>query len=56
MADAIADVLSDDARCAAMGRAARQRVQRVFQWRDAAAGLVDVFRDVVHERRHPRAA
>jgi glycosyltransferase involved in cell wall biosynthesis len=56
MADAIADVLADDARCAEMGRAARARVERLFQWRDAAAGLVDVFEDTLRARRRSRAA
>jgi hypothetical protein len=28
-----------------MGRAARERVQRLFQWKDAAAGLIDVFEE-----------
>ncbi|MGH0028825.1 MAG: glycosyltransferase family 4 protein [Myxococcota bacterium] len=47
MADAIADVLADEERCAAMGRAARARVERVFQWSDAAANLVNVFEDTI---------
>ena len=48
MAAAIADVLASPEKAAEMGRAARQRVQRVFQWRDAAAGLVGVFEDTLH--------
>ncbi len=46
LADAIADVLADPERARQMGIAARARVQRVFQWSDAAAGLVDVFEEV----------
>jgi glycosyltransferase involved in cell wall biosynthesis len=48
MADAMADVLSNPEKTARMGRAARARVQRVFQWSDAAARLVDVFEDTLH--------
>ena len=47
MANAIEQLLSDPARCERMGRAARKRIQQVFQWRDAAAGLIDVFEDVL---------
>ncbi|MGE4653371.1 MAG: glycosyltransferase family 4 protein [Myxococcota bacterium] len=47
MADAIEQLLSDPARCERMGHAARKRIQQVFQWRDAAAGLIDVFEDVL---------
>ncbi|MFP8876213.1 MAG: glycosyltransferase, partial [Myxococcota bacterium] len=47
MADAIEQLLSDPTRCERMGRAARKRIQQVFQWRDAAAGLIDVFEDVL---------
>jgi glycosyltransferase involved in cell wall biosynthesis len=57
MADAILDVLSDPERTERMGRAARQRVQRVFQWRDAAAGLVRVFEETLRAaHRRSRAA
>ena len=57
MAAAITDVLADPARTAAMGRAARQRVQSVFQWSDAAAGLVNVFEDTLRAtHRRSRAA
>lgn len=45
MADAMADVLSNPEKTERMGRAARARIQRVFQWSEAAAGLVDVFED-----------
>jgi glycosyltransferase involved in cell wall biosynthesis len=57
MADAIADVLGDPERAARMGQAARARVERVFQWKDAAAGLVDVFEDTLRAaHRRSRAA
>jgi len=57
MADAILDVLADPQRTAAMGRAARQRIERVFQWSDAAAGLVEVFEETLRAaHRRPRAA
>jgi len=47
MAAAMADVLSHPEKTARMGRAARERVQRVFQWSEAAAGLVDVFEETI---------
>jgi len=47
MADAMADVLSNPEATARMGRAARTRVERVFQWGEAAANLVDVFEDTL---------
>ena len=47
MAEAMADVLSHPEKTDAMGRAARARVERIFQWKDAAAGLVDVFEDTI---------
>jgi glycosyltransferase involved in cell wall biosynthesis len=47
MADAIADVLSDPAKTDEMGRAARRRIERVFQWKDAAANLTDVFEETL---------
>jgi glycosyltransferase involved in cell wall biosynthesis len=57
MADAMASVLADPERTAAMGRAARARVQRVFQWSDAAANLVEVFEDTLRAtHRRSRAA
>jgi len=57
MADAIADVLADPVRTEQMGRAARTRVERVFRWSDAAAGLVDVFEETLRAaHRRPRAA
>jgi glycosyltransferase involved in cell wall biosynthesis len=57
MAAAIADVLGEPERALQMGRAARARVERIFQWRDAAAGLVEVFEEVRRAaHRRPRAA
>jgi len=57
MAAAIDDILSTPGRAEAMGAAARLRVQRVFQWDQAAAGLVDVFEDTIRAaHRRPRAA
>ena len=57
MADAIADVLSRPGRAEAMGRAARQRIESVFRWSDAAAGLVEVFEETRRAaHRRPRAA
>ncbi|MAE94889.1 MAG: glycosyl transferase family 1 [Deltaproteobacteria bacterium] len=57
MAEAIGDILSSPERAAQMGRAARERVQKVFRWSDAAAQLVSVFDDVlVARQRRSRAA
>lgn len=56
LAEAIAEVLADPERLCAMGRTARQRVQRLFQWREAAAQLADVFeetRRAAHRRSRP---
>jgi glycosyltransferase involved in cell wall biosynthesis len=57
MAAAITTILADPGRAEAMGRAARRRVERVFRWEDAAAGLVRVFEDTLRAAdRRPRAA
>lgn len=48
MADAMWDCLRDPAETERMGRAARARVERLFQWDRAAAELVQVFEEVVH--------
>jgi glycosyltransferase involved in cell wall biosynthesis len=57
MADAILGVLADPEHTRRMGRAARQRIERVFQWRDAAAGLVQVFEETLRAaHRRPRTA
>jgi glycosyltransferase involved in cell wall biosynthesis len=57
MARAIGDVLSEPGRAERMGRNARRRIQRVFRWSDAAAGMVDVFEETVRAaHRRSRAA
>jgi glycosyltransferase involved in cell wall biosynthesis len=57
MADAIGDVISDPARAAAMGRAARERVAQLFQWDQAAAGIAEILEETVRAaHRRPRAA
>jgi glycosyltransferase involved in cell wall biosynthesis len=57
LANAMADVLSHPGKTERMGRAARARVQRVFQWSDAAANLVNVFEDTLRAtHRRSRAA
>ena len=47
LAAAIAEILAEPGRAEAMGRTARKRVESVFQWKDAAAGLVEVFEDTL---------
>ena len=47
MADAMWEILRDPAETDRMGQAARARVERLFQWDQAAAGLVDVFQEVM---------
>ena len=57
LAQAIAGVLADPARTEQMGAAARRRVERAFQWRDAAANLVEVFEETLRASNgRPRAA
>jgi len=57
MAAAMTDVLSDPEKTDRMGRAARARIERVFQWSEAAARLVDVFEDTLRAaHRRSRAA
>ena len=57
MADAMWEVLRDPEETTRMGRAARERVERVFQWDQAAAQLVDVFEEVIRAAdRRSRAA
>ncbi len=53
LASAIAGVLAEPARAERMGRAARERVKRLFRWERAAAELVSVFDEV--RRRRGRA-
>ena len=57
MAAAIRDVLGEPGRAEAMGRAARARVERLFQWERAAAELVGVFEETLRAAHgRPRAA
>ncbi len=57
LAAALGALVADCERIARMGRAARARVERVFQWRDAAANLIQVFEETLHAaHRRPRAA
>jgi glycosyltransferase involved in cell wall biosynthesis len=57
MADAMWDILRDPGETERMGRAARRRVQRLFQWDQAAAQMVEVFEEVIHAtHRRSRAA
>jgi glycosyltransferase involved in cell wall biosynthesis len=57
LARAIVDVLSEPGRASRMGAAARARVEHVFQWRQAAAELVQVFEEVARAaHRRSRAA
>jgi len=57
LAAVLAEVLSDPARARRMGRAARARVERLFRWDTAAAGLIEVFEEVRRAAdRRPRAA
>ncbi|MFA5890224.1 MAG: D-inositol-3-phosphate glycosyltransferase [Actinomycetota bacterium] len=54
-ARALADILSDPARAGAMGDAAT-RFARRFDWRCAAAGLLEVYEDLTGERSSARSA
>jgi glycosyltransferase involved in cell wall biosynthesis len=57
LAAAVQDLLSDPERLARMGLAARQRVERVFRWSDAAAGIAEVLAETVRAaHRRSRAA
>jgi glycosyltransferase involved in cell wall biosynthesis len=48
MADAMWSILRDPQETERMGRAARERVERLFQWDQAAAQLVEVFEEAIH--------
>jgi glycosyltransferase involved in cell wall biosynthesis len=50
LASAIAALLAEPARAERMGRAARERVLRLFRWDRAAAQLVSVFEEVRRRR------
>lgn len=57
MAQAAREILLEPGKAEKMGLAARRRVERVFRWDDAAAGLVDVFKDTIRAaHRRSRAA
>jgi len=57
LAEAIRDVLAVPGRAEQMGRAARERVQHLFQWDQAAAELVQVFEETLRaSHRRSRAA
>ena len=47
MAQAARDILFEPGKAEAMGEAARRRVQNIFRWEDAAANLVNVFKDTI---------
>lgn len=57
MAQAAREILLESGKAEAMGRAARRRVEHVFRWDDAAASLVEVFKDTIRATdRRSRAA
>ncbi len=57
MAQAAREILLEPGKAEAMGRAARRRVEHVFRWDDAAASLVEVFKDTIRAtHRRSRAA
>jgi glycosyltransferase involved in cell wall biosynthesis len=47
LAEAMWDILRDPHETERMGRAARERVERIFQWDQAAAEMVEVFEEVI---------
>ncbi len=47
MADAMWEILRDPEETERMGRAARARVEKLFQWDQAAGEMVDVFEEVI---------
>jgi glycosyltransferase involved in cell wall biosynthesis len=51
LAQAIASLLDDPERRAAMGRSGRERVLQHFTWRRAAERTVAVYREAIDERR-----
>jgi len=57
LAAAIRGLLEEPGRAERMGTAARARVEHVFQWRHAAAGLCEVFEEALRAaHRRSRAA
>ena len=56
MAQAMKDILSDPEKTERMGRAARRRVERIFQWSEAASRLALVFEETIRASdRRPRS-
>jgi glycosyltransferase involved in cell wall biosynthesis len=51
LAGAITELASDPARAAAMGRAARRRVERVFSWEEAGRRASQALEDVLRAHR-----
>lgn len=47
LAEAIADLLDDAARRGALGRAGRERIERLFCWRVTAGKMADYYREVL---------
>jgi glycosyltransferase involved in cell wall biosynthesis len=57
MAQAAREILLESGKAEAMGRAARRRVEHIFRWDDAAASLVEIFKDTIRATdRRSRAA
>ncbi len=54
LAAAIAELALDPARAAAMGRAARRRVERTFRWSECGERIAAVLEDVVRAHRRSR--
>lgn len=53
LARAITDLAGEPERAAAMGRAARRRVERVFSWEEAGRRTADTLAEVVRAHRRP---
>ncbi len=54
LATAIEALALDPVRAAAMGQAARRRIERTFRWSDAGRRIGEVLADVVHAHRRSR--
>ena len=56
LSQAMQDILSDPGKTERMGRAARRRVERIFQWSEAASRLALVFEETIRAfDRRPRS-
>jgi glycosyltransferase involved in cell wall biosynthesis len=53
LARAISEVASDAGRAAAMGRAARRRIERAFRWEEAGRGTAEVLEEVLRAHGRP---